>query len=195
MISFDEAKQIAIRKIGPDCVLSENETIEKPYGWYFCFQSKAYLQSGQFQDMLVGSGGFIVEREDGYIFEFGSAYPPEYNLAAYEAGFRYETYDLTILSVTDRKQTVWLLFQLNMSYVVVETEYGIDWKVPKQYTEAQIKAALATTPCTFSGHNFFHKVNVIAEIDRSKCCEYQLLGHRAGRPAILLDALMLPNRT
>jgi hypothetical protein len=186
MISFDEAKQIALHKIGPECALIEDATVEKPYGWYFWFQSKAYLQSGHFQDMLVGSGGFIVEREDGYVFEFGSAYPLEYNFAAYEAGFKYETYDLTIFAVSDLAQTVQLLLQLNMTYAVTETEYGTDWKIFKQYAGAQIRTALTVLPYTFPPHNFFHKVDVLAEIDRSRCCQYQLLGHRAGSPAAFI---------
>ena len=45
MISFEEAKNIALAKIGPDCGLVESATIEKPYGWYFCFQSRASLKA------------------------------------------------------------------------------------------------------------------------------------------------------
>ena len=33
MISFDEAKQIALEHIGPQLVLIESATLEKPYGW------------------------------------------------------------------------------------------------------------------------------------------------------------------
>lgn len=52
MITFQQAKQIALDRIGPDCALIEKATVEKPYGWYFCYQSKAYLESRKIEDML-----------------------------------------------------------------------------------------------------------------------------------------------
>ena len=39
MLSFDEAKRIALAHIGPDCRLVESRTIEKPYGWFFYAES------------------------------------------------------------------------------------------------------------------------------------------------------------
>ena len=185
MITFEEAKQIALDRIGPDCALIDDATMEKSYGWYFCYQSKAYVQSGDFRDMLIGSGGFIVEREDGDVFEFGSAYPLERNLAAYEAGFKYDTYDLTILSVSDIQQTVRLLLSLNMTYVVPEEAYGTMWRIPQGYTEVQIRSALASLPHTFSDQQFYFRFEEFSAIDKAGCCRYQLHGHRAGKAATL----------
>lgn len=87
MITFDEAQIIALEKIGADCVILTRQTLEKPYGWYFSFQSKKYLETKNFSDMLVGSGGFIVEKETGKVVEFGSAYSLEKNFEIYEKGF------------------------------------------------------------------------------------------------------------
>jgi hypothetical protein len=89
------------------------------------------------------------------VFEFGSAYPLERNLAAYEAGFRYDTYDLTILSVSDIRQTTQLLRNLHMTYVVPKEEYGTVWKIPQEYTEGQIRSALASLPHTFCDQKFY----------------------------------------
>ena len=187
MITFEEAKQIALDKIGPDCALVDDATMEKPYGWYFCYQSKAYVQSGNFRNILVGSGGFIVAREDGDVFEFGSAYPLERNLAAYEAGFKYDTYDLTLLSVSDIRQTTRLLRDLHMTYVVPKEEYGTVWKIPQEYTESQIRSALASLPHTFFDQKFYFSYEVFLAIDKAGCCQYQLRGHRAGKAATLLQ--------
>jgi hypothetical protein len=156
MITFEEAKQIALDKVGPDCALVDDATLAKPYGWYFCYQSKAYLQSGDLNDMLLGSGGFIVEQEDGYVFEFGSAYPLEHHLAAYEAGFRFDSYDLTILSIGDLRQTIELLLKLDMTYAAPEGKYAVVWQIPKTYTDDQLRSALMSLPHTFfnQGLNF-----------------------------------------
>jgi hypothetical protein len=88
MITFEQAKQIAIKKIGSNRVLLEDMIIEKPYGWFFSYSSKTDVESGNLKHILVGSKGFIVEREDGCIFDFGSAYSLEHDFAAYEAGFK-----------------------------------------------------------------------------------------------------------
>ncbi len=186
MITFEEAKQIALDKIRPDCALIDDATMEKSYGWYFRYQSKAYIQSGDVRDMLFGSGGFIVERDDGYVFEFGSAYPLERNLVAYEAGFKYETYDLTILSVSDIQQTVRLLLSLRMKYVIPEEENGTVWKIPRGYTEVQIRSALTSLPYTFLDQKFHFQYEVFLSIDKAGCCKYQLHGHRTGKMATLL---------
>jgi hypothetical protein len=178
VINFEEAKQIALNKIGPDCALFENQIIEKSYGWYFWFQSKAYFASGNWKDALVGSGGFIVEREDGRIFEFGSAYTLERNLAAYEAGFKFDFYDLTIIAVSDMKQTVNLLHKLDMIYVIPELEHGVVWKVPQTFTKAQIRSFLSSLPHTFSAQNFYFRIEVFGEIDAAGCCKYALREHQ-----------------
>jgi hypothetical protein len=77
MITYDEARRIAAASIGPDSALVESATFEKPYGWYFYSQSRDFLASGDIEDMLIGSAGFIVERDGGRVFGFGSAYPVE----------------------------------------------------------------------------------------------------------------------
>lgn len=184
MVTFEEAKLIALDKIGTDCALIEDATIEKPYGWYFCYQSKAFVQSGDFKDMLIGSGGFIVEREGGRIFEFGSAYPLERNLAAYEAGFKYNTYDLTIFSIDDIQQTVQLLLNLRMTHGISEEEYGVVWKIPQDYTEAQIRSALTSLPYTFSDQKFHFRYEIFLEIDKAGCFKYQLYGRCTGSDAL-----------
>ncbi|MCX5658474.1 MAG: YrhB domain-containing protein [Planctomycetota bacterium] len=182
MITFDDAKRIALQKIGPDCGLVDEATREKPYGWYFNFQSIEYIRTGEFKRMLVGSGGFIVDREDGSVFEFGSAYSFERNLAAYEAGFKYKAYDLTILSVRDLRQTVDLLRRLRLRFVVPEEAHGNAWKIPTDYSAAQIKTALISLPVRFANQAFYFQFEVFLEIDRVRCFQYQLDGRRVGQP-------------
>ena len=77
MIDYLQARSIALESIGDENSLLDDLEFEKPYGWYFAAQSKAYLLSGEMRDMRFGSGGFIVERENGRIFQFGSGLPLE----------------------------------------------------------------------------------------------------------------------
>jgi hypothetical protein len=178
-ISFEEAKRIALAKIGPDCALIETETVEKPYGWYFMGQSRAYLETGNVLMAVFGSAGFIVERSGGRVFEFGSAYPAEQWIANYERGFKYDRYDLCVVAVTSLPRTIELLDFLDMHYVVPEEEYGTVWRIPCRYTSTQLGAALGRLPCTFTDQPFWHRVDVFDEIDASGCCKYELREHVA----------------
>lgn len=178
MISFDEAKQIALAEIGADSVLLEASTVEKPYGWYFCSQSKRFIESGNFSDMLVGSGGFIVSRTDGRVFHFGSALSLEENFEAYEAGFRDERWDLIVIRVWDAQQTTMLLHKLEMYFVKPEAAHGVVWKVPQRFNQKQIKLMLEKLPATFENQNFHFKYKLLEELKYTGYCEFEIRKHR-----------------
>ena len=179
MITFEEAKQIALNKMGKEWAIREDRIIEKPYGWYFCFVDKAYLGSDDIRGRTIGSNGLIVNKENGRVFVFGSAFPLERDLAAYEAGFRYDKYDLTISSVTDVEKTAYLLYELNMVYVIPELENGTLWKIPQPYTEQQIKDLLRDLPYTFYDQSFYFHLEMFGQIDATGCCQYELKEHPA----------------
>ncbi len=178
MIDFEQARRIAIAHIGPECGLIEEETFEKPYGWYFHDQSKAYLETGNEEHLLVGSGGFLVERENGRVVQFGSGRPAEQWLAYYEKGFKYKSYDLAIVSVRNLVRTIYFLTRLRMTYVVPELAHGTVWKIPKEFNALQLGAAIARPPHTFRGHSFVFNEDVFAEMDAVRCCVYRLSEHR-----------------
>jgi hypothetical protein len=174
MIDYQQARQIALDRIGHDCALYEDSILEKPYGWVFSFNSRRFLETGDVGDMLVGSAGFVVERENGRVFGFGSAYPLEVWIANYEKGFRYDRYDLTITSVRDLSTTVRLLHRLRMAYVIPEEEHGVKWRIAKNFTPQQLAALLERLPLTFRAQSFAFRVDVFDEIDLTQCCKYAL---------------------
>lgn len=173
MITFEEAEQIVIDRIGPDCAIVSDSIVEKPYGWYFNFQSKKYVETGDFREMLVGSGGFIVEKENGKISELGSHYTLEENFEIYEMGLAGKQ-DLVILKVKDLNRAVKLLHKLGMTYVEPESAHGVVWKIPQRFNEKQIKAALSNLPHTFQNQRFYFAIEVFKEIYESDCLIYEL---------------------
>jgi hypothetical protein len=174
MLSFDEAKQIALEKIGPQCILIESATLEKPYGWYFRAESRAFFETADPKQKAIGSGGFIVDKADGRVFEFGSGFPLEKWIANYEKGFKYHRYDLTISAVSDLVTAIELLHQLGMQYVVPEAANGTVWVIPQLYTPDEIRKMLAHLPCTFADQGFWNRVDVFDDIAASGSCEYEL---------------------
>ena len=67
----------------------DDETIEKAYGWVFFYQAKAYLESGDIVDALVGNAPYIVNKYTGEVHETGTANPVEEYIAEYEAQHGY----------------------------------------------------------------------------------------------------------
>ena len=53
-------------------------------GWFFCFQSREYLETGEFSAQLAGNSPFIVDKDTGDVHELGTAYPIEKYLQDYE---------------------------------------------------------------------------------------------------------------
>lgn len=51
----------------------EDATMEFSHGWVFCYQSKAFLKSGDPSDALAGNAPIILDRRDGSLHETGTA--------------------------------------------------------------------------------------------------------------------------
>ena len=66
-------------------MILDDATIVKPYVWIFFYQSKAYLDSGDFSELLAGNAPLIVDRSAGELRVTGTARPIDDYLAAYEA--------------------------------------------------------------------------------------------------------------
>jgi hypothetical protein len=68
-----------------NCQVLESETIIKDWGWVFFYQSKDFLKSGDFRDMLAGNAPIIVNRNTGALTHTGTAYDIEQYIKEYEA--------------------------------------------------------------------------------------------------------------
>jgi hypothetical protein len=89
MITREEAEAIIkaelveiSRKVGFECAISY--VVEGDFGWAFCYQGKAYLESGNMEDgCLVGNCPYIIDKRDGSIHIVGTAYPIEHYIEEY----------------------------------------------------------------------------------------------------------------
>jgi len=60
-------------------------TIEKDYGWIFFYQSRKYLETGEFSYRLAGNGPVVFERESGAVHYLGSDKHPDKLIREFEA--------------------------------------------------------------------------------------------------------------
>lgn len=71
-----------------ECVIMPEHTIEKDWGWVFFYQSKSYLETGNFEDMLAGNAPIIVNRKSAELTHTGTAFSIEHYLKEYEASIK-----------------------------------------------------------------------------------------------------------
>ena len=65
-------------------VVVESQTLDKPYGWIFFYSSRAFAESGNPLDALVGNAPLIFNRTSGEYHVTGTAHPIEKYVADYE---------------------------------------------------------------------------------------------------------------
>ena len=83
-----DAENIVFRNLkleSKNCAIVPNATMEFKKCFVVFFQSKQYLETGKLNQMLIGDGGVIVDKESGLIFSTGSVYTVERYVEAYEA--------------------------------------------------------------------------------------------------------------
>jgi hypothetical protein len=90
-ITQDDANQVALsyltkleQEFGEPLGLANSETLDKSFGWVFFYNSKAYLETGDFGSMLGGNAPFIVNKSNGEVVITGTAKPVEDYIADYE---------------------------------------------------------------------------------------------------------------
>ena len=68
-------------------VVVDSHTIEKPYVWVFFYNTKRFVETGEFSHTLAGNGPGIVNKYDGTVHFFGSSRPTKDWIAEYERKF------------------------------------------------------------------------------------------------------------
>ena len=91
-MSREQAEKLAAELINADyyadddsLVIVSELTIEKDYGWIFFYQSRKYLETGQFNYQLAGNGPVVFERETGGVHHLGSHKHPDELIREFEA--------------------------------------------------------------------------------------------------------------
>ena len=77
MLDEDKARTLAECWINliceVECQIVDDSTIARPYGWIFFYQSKRFLETGEFGDQIAGNGPILVDRINFNLKTFGTA--------------------------------------------------------------------------------------------------------------------------
>jgi hypothetical protein len=88
MINLNQAMDIAqryLREMQKDVGIPMEiiKTREEAFGWIFFYQSKEFLDTGNFNVMLAGNAPFIVNRYQANVHVLGTAHPVDFYVEEY----------------------------------------------------------------------------------------------------------------
>ncbi len=91
MISIESARAKAIHVLetrltppGLEFVLVDNANPESAFAWVFFYDNKKHIESGDYRDALAGAGPILVDKLDGTVHTFGSAFAGAKCIAKYD---------------------------------------------------------------------------------------------------------------
>lgn len=68
----------------PELAIVDREPSDTAHAWIFFYNTKRYLETGEFSEALAGNGPILVNKSTGAIEAFGTAIPLERLFAEYE---------------------------------------------------------------------------------------------------------------
>jgi hypothetical protein len=166
MIDELKARELAQEKITLDDV-ALGEARELQEGWFFSWRTAR-----------IGCNGMIVNKRTGRVFQLGSAFPIERDLALYDRGYQFERYDLVILSIRDLDATRRAVGRLPLQVVEPKYEHGQVWRVPKTMTDLQRWKLLEKLPCILPALRLYFHLEVLEEVRREGWFEFEALEFR-----------------
>ncbi|HEV8652718.1 MAG TPA: YrhB domain-containing protein [Actinomycetes bacterium] len=86
MVDKRTATEIARRHLseeypGEEVVVDESDVLEEDWCWVFFYNTRAFYQTGELRESLVGNGPLIIEKATGALRVAGTAHPIEHYLA------------------------------------------------------------------------------------------------------------------
>ncbi len=72
MLTFQQARKIAEDKVKSmrsteKLVIADDDTIERPYAWIFCYTSSLFIETGDILNALAGNAPLFISKTDGEV--------------------------------------------------------------------------------------------------------------------------------
>lgn len=145
--------------------------LERDSLWYIPFKQRIPKSN----EVSVGAyNGIIVDKNSSDFLQPGSALPLEEWMYGFEIGIRGKRYDLIIEKVSDLQKALDVLSSMGLTYIDIEVEHGIEWKIPKNFTRKEIQKRLNKLPCTFKNQTFSYEIGKFKTIRNERIFEYKL---------------------
>jgi hypothetical protein len=186
----EAAERYVLEEYGEEYCIVPESVVEEEDLLAFTFQTRKYLETRRYEDMTLGQGPVILDKRNGRVYSYGSAFPMSAAIqdfrrssqkeAAVKERFpefdRRKLHDLVIHRVYRSAPLVDTLFSLSLTYVVPEVEAGATWRIPKAYTKEllweRIKLALPVRFCGLDAESVFV---FFERTEQEEFCEYSVV--------------------
>ncbi len=118
MLTYEQARNIAERQLkdNPDLIIADQYTTELPYAWVFNYNTRQYLETGDFSYMPGGNSPYFVSKLTGEVWTTNSSYSQEQMQEVYEEEFQiYQLImDPALLHDASALQSIKAILQLSL---------------------------------------------------------------------------------
>lgn len=167
MISLERAIELASDRPSEGLTPDVDNYRELEHGWFFPFKSTT-------GENFLGTQGLIVNKTTGDRFELGSRFPIERDLEMYDQGLQFGNAGLVVLSVEDREVATSVLYNMGVSYVVVEYEADTIWRQSKAFKPERIREHLESLPHVYEDVDVYFKFELLVEARKRGAFQFKL---------------------
>jgi hypothetical protein len=126
--------------------------------WLVHVQSERYIETQSIEDLEIGIGPTLVDKETGRLTHLSCAL----SAASYEemcdgGCFDFENPDIVISAVHDIDEAAALLAALRVAYELTEVVSGDTFRKREGYTVGQLRAHLRRLPCRLNIGSLLHR--------------------------------------
>lgn len=178
-------------EVGDDFAIVKDSIVDLNNLYCFVYQTKEYLNTGNFHAMAVGQGYHFINKNNNRIFSYGSGFSFEEALAdikrslIIEAGIRkhkscfelQKRFDIQINQISKKQLLIDLLKKHAITYVIPEIVGDSIFRIPKKYNSKVLEERFQELPAIFKGIGIDTCLYLTDELINTECCEFDLICH------------------
>jgi hypothetical protein len=170
MIDADQARVLASASSAMRPGMTLDAVRELRDGWHFPLVSTG---------MMGGCSGIIVHKQTGKLFHLGSTFPAARDIALYDLGYRFDSYDIVVLDVHDRPAALAALGKLNLSVFEPKIVGGMVRPTSRKMTPDELAARLAKLPCALPALQLYFEAEQLEKAREARSFTCYLREHIA----------------
>lgn len=190
-IYLDLAKKYINTEIGTDFAIVPEGINDLEDFFSFTYQTKEFLETGNFSAMTIGQGYHFIHKKDQRIFPYGSRLSfeeamndlreklaIEVRIKTHKVNFELDVrYNIQINQIRNKQLVIDLFIKHRLEYIIPEVVGDSIFRISKPYKKNELLLRLDNLPTTFSeiqGHDMSY---LIDDLLKSACCDFDLILH------------------
>lgn len=183
------ATEYVNNEIGTDFAIVPESIRDLEDVFCFTFQTKAFLETGDFSAMTVGQGYNFILKKDNRHFSYGSGFSfeealddlrkkiaMEARIKAFKADFELDSaYSIQIHQIRKKQLVVDVLLKHHLQYVIPEVVGDSIFRISRKYKATDILTRLNDLPVTFNLIPSNTLIYLIDELLKLNVCTFELI--------------------